>query len=771
MESRRRKHRQNSRKKWFAMFIMTALLGVMIFCSGCGATSRGKESHSGGKQELVVEHEAYQPTFYAVEDLEKVSAAALAQDALYYPVNAQEDDGTESVAIHRMELETMSSSLFYEVDLQSTQMSVHKLAVTEDGDLVVLLREASENRYELWEITAAGKQTKQYDITETLRSGRAGQEAYVQDLAVDAAGNYYLYVTGAKQAILILDERAMLRQEIRCEGMGGSLLRDASGQVIFIENRTAIDGWQNVLCYLSPDSAEAREQVGPANLIWSNVTTAAGEQELLFSGGDDLYRYDTVTGVCTEIFYWLDANIAASSLSKMTALEDGRLAVLIRDVASVSSRGTELVILQEKSSDSANENAAGKTEGEGQVSGTEKLSEAAASGTAEEGPVILTLGVVESDIFLDDWIVQYNRSHEDVQIKVKIYGEGDAAMAVTQLNADLVSGNAPDLFDFAGFDLNLYAAKGALVDLNPYLASDDDLEEEDFLPGILAMNTIDGGLYGLTPGFRLETIGGPVSKVGQPEDWTVEKVSALMETMPEDCSLFGYLSPTGVLRYMLSLCMEDYIDWESGTCSFDSAEFVKLLELASQVEAYQGTESDYELIRQGRMWSMTGWFGDVGDFLLIRALYGEEVAFVGIPSAEGGKSIIDPMRTFGITVCCQQPEAAWDFVSSLMSEEYQRSVRFELPARGDVFVDIIASYPKSSYSGPDYSIEIPAPTQEDIDDFCEMMERACGMPGFNRFIWEIVSQEAAAYFAGDKTAQEAADLIQNRVSLYVSENK
>ncbi|MBP3702082.1 MAG: hypothetical protein J6I64_09340 [Lachnospiraceae bacterium] len=63
------------------------------------------------------------------------------------------------------------------------------------------------------------------------------------------------------------------------------------------------------------------------------------------------------------------------------------------------------------------------------------------------------------------------------------------------------------------------------------------------------------------------------------------------------------------------------------------------------------------------------------------------------------------------------------------------------------------------------------PTEEEIDDFYEMLKNACGMSGFNDFIWNIVSEESGAYFAGDKTAREVADLIQNRVSLYVSENR
>ena len=36
---------------------------------------------------------------------------------------------------------------------------------------------------------------------------------------------------------------------------------------------------------------------------------------------------------------------------------------------------------------------------------------------------------------------------------------------------------------------------------------------------------------------------------------------------------------------------------------------------------------------------------------------------------------------------------------------------------------------------------------------------------------EIAVSAAGAYFAGDKTLDEAAELIQNRASLYVSEQK
>ena len=40
---------------------------------------------------------------------------------------------------------------------------------------------------------------------------------------------------------------------------------------------------------------------------------------------------------------------------------------------------------------------------------------------------------------------------------------------------------------------------------------------------------------------------------------------------------------------------------------------------------------------------------------------------------------------------------------------------------------------------------------------------------YNQSILEIISDEADAYFNGEKTAEQTASLIQSRVSLYVAE--
>ncbi len=56
------------------------------------------------------------------------------------------------------------------------------------------------------------------------------------------------------------------------------------------------------------------------------------------------------------------------------------------------------------------------------------------------------------------------------------------------------------------------------------------------------------------------------------------------------------------------------------------------------------------------------------------------------------------------------------------------------------------------------------------DEFIELMDIA--VPGSVYYeIFDIVYEESGAYFAGDKTEQEVAHIIQSRVQLYLDEKK
>lgn len=74
-------------------------------------------------------------------------------------------------------------------------------------------------------------------------------------------------------------------------------------------------------------------------------------------------------------------------------------------------------------------------------------------------------------------------------------------------------------------------------------------------------------------------------------------------------------------------------------------------------------------------------------------------------------------------------------------------------------------------SWDDFSIELYAVTQEQADGIIALINSVTSAMVYDSSITNIVSEEAAAYFAGGQTLDAAARNVQSRVSLYVSEQK
>ena len=62
-------------------------------------------------------------------------------------------------------------------------------------------------------------------------------------------------------------------------------------------------------------------------------------------------------------------------------------------------------------------------------------------------------------------------------------------------------------------------------------------------------------------------------------------------------------------------------------------------------------------------------------------------------------------------------------------------------------------------------------TQEQVDYFMNIINSVDGSYNYDDELVTVVSEEAAAFFAGQKSAEEVAKLIQSRVQIYVNEQR
>ena len=61
-------------------------------------------------------------------------------------------------------------------------------------------------------------------------------------------------------------------------------------------------------------------------------------------------------------------------------------------------------------------------------------------------------------------------------------------------------------------------------------------------------------------------------------------------------------------------------------------------------------------------------------------------------------------------------------------------------------------------------------TQADCDRVVEFLKSADHVYNYDRNIISILEEECSAYFEGQKSVKEVADIIQSRIHIYVNEN-
>ena len=523
---------------------------------------------------------------------------------------------------------------------------------------------------------------------------------------------------------------------------------------------------------LSPVEFESRSVGESVCDFPSSVSMApGGENRVLYHDRSDVYVYDLQTKETQKLFNWIDCDINGDSVTAFGALSDGRIAVAYEDFET----GEEGVAL---------------------------LTDTPAEQVVQKEQIVV--GVMFPDSSFSAAVVQFNKSNDRYHVSVRQYadynadGENYYEAGLTRLNADLVSDSCPDILSLSSLNWEQLAAKGLFEDLSPYLEQGGKLDRNDMLENILEAYTYDGKLIAIPDSFMVESIVGSASQVGQEPGWTLEDMIAFADAHPE-ADLFDTTTREGVLRYCLNLTMDDFVDWESGKCSFDGEEFRNLLNFVKDFpESYEYDEdapSEPERIQAGEVLLTTVNFSDFEDIQLYREMFGGDITCIGYPNSDGSSgSILYPMNLYAITSKSDQKEGAWDFLEYFLTREdtgiswgfpNSRSEletmaaeaveqKYVLDENGDPMLDdqgnpiLEGGSHGVGYGNWWYYYRIP--TQDEVDMMLALIESAVPGTYVNDQIMSLILEEAGAFFQGQKSVEDVTSVIQSRVGNYVSEN-
>ena len=274
--------------------------------------------------------------------------------------------------------------------------------------------------------------------------------------------------------------------------------------------------------------------------------------------------------------------------------------------------------------------------------------------------------------------------------------------------------------------------------------------------------------------------------------------------LPEGATVFNkYYTQAEMLQCCVAMNADSFMNWQDGTCNFDSDEFRALLEFVKPFPAEydwqsdsEEYESDYSRLKNGKQLLYPTSLYSFDDLYYTFAALNNDARFVGFPREDGSTgNAFNSDATLCITTTCRDKAGAWAFIRSTLEEDFQKSLwnfpilrsafeanakeamtqEYETDADGNQILDENGNPIPISTGGMSYGdepvIELYAVTQEQYDAVMAVIDSTTSFVDYDQNVLNIISDEAAGYLAGSKTVEEASKLIQSRVSLYIQEQK
>ncbi len=415
---------------------------------------------------------------------------------------------------------------------------------------------------------------------------------------------------------------------------------------------------------------------------------------------------------------------------------------------------------------------------------------------------VLTLGgfSINSDVRED--VVEFNRSNPEYKIILKDYsqdmfkdGNTDYMQALkdvtARMNNDITSGNMPDILVGSNqLDLANYAAKGLFADISQMLADDEELDEANYMPNVIEAYKVDGKLYYIIPRFYVETFLTHADVVGKRDSLTIAELQQLMQER-KDSIVFEYINQEQFMSLLMLYNGSDFVDPASGTCNFNSPEFISLLEFAKtlpkEINYEEGGQEDYySRYVSGRYLTCQYSISSFNNMsYTLNGMFDGKANYTGFPNLNGSTSVLNYYELYAISDKSSNKDGAWQFLRQYLTKEAQEELNYGLPIMTSVFEEKSkdcmnrpywinengekVEYDDYFYVNGEEKI-LPPLSQTQYEELVQFVKSVNKVTYNNPDILNLVTEDAAAFFSGQKSAEEVAAIMQSRVQIFVDEN-
>lgn len=571
--------------------------------------------------------------------------------------------------------------------------------------------------------------------------------------------------------LLALDNNKALIGNHECEPQ--TYLIDSNANVIdtpdTVVRGMGVRAWVNDKLYVQ--TADGLAELNRDTLTFGNPVEEIYNQPAVYSSScghflttidNVFYSVDAATGKKTEIFEWMDVALALSRLYGTKGLENEN-----GDYYHYTDRITKITKAELPVKQTLILACLGDTNSYGYPK--------------EDGSFFAPSNktYICSDSLMDA-IIRFNNSDPDYKIEVKpyIYSSDDER---TRLLIELATGKEVDILDTSLLPDD--AADGSiLVDMLPYLDADADISRDDFIPGIFADMTKNGGLYEYIDRYNVITITARDSFVDG-QSWTVSDIQQILAQHPE---LRIENSADKLSYYFAWAASAEFMDYAAGSCSFTGEAFLQWIVLIKQLCQ---TDYDWEsdpYLGEYAFYIDTQFPANIGD--MSRCYANGEYTAVGFPNATGtgsyfmrygaptaygtwsympnGEQSFGAVSSVGIMASSANIDGAWRFIKTFMSGAENAALSSGIPAQKACFERAVENELAREQSDAAWVEEFD---ESDGEQIRSIVYNTAKCVSNNDTVTGILKSALDAYIGGVYSAEETSAQLQSRLSIYLAE--
>lgn len=753
-------------KRWSCFFMRIIIPFLLFFLTGCGAGNGAEDAEANAESNMPQTYYRIQET--AIPDPDTALAEELTGNGWVRELDMQlaegrlyrlaqtwgTVDGVEQTTGYYLQIleepysawenDSIPSKLWDDtLEYEGWQYQPEKIAAVTEEEIYLVVQKIELTGGQLQQVPYLGSlrlwRNEEAEESEGTLIGVLPNEVKEENLFRSRDGIWYSYRTSGSK-ISILDEMLQVKEGRRVDGKIDGLL-DGSGD----------DG---ILWYGSREDSFG---------IWTTDNTAAFSGVIqntdsyylvTESGNGSFYGTDTKgiwkAAADTEpvrICSFFENGYILDEVQAIRVLDEDRMELLVR------LDGSEVLLRMEKQE------------------GVQ----------AEKEEIVLALG--DENPLLMDYVSKFNRRSETYRVTVRLHEANETGQEfIDKLQMELAAGRGPDLLMNGQIDAAAMARNGYLQELTDIFDDGDG-----FWAAAMECGKIDGVTYGIPYAGQLFFSTYSQKLTGGRESWTIREFMQAVKASDAEILQYG-LSGADIVFYYGLLDNEnaELIDWANGESHLTEDLFLEILAFAYRY-ADRGQipqEEVGEALREGRIAAVGSVCLELSELNYREACFEGEPANIGFPRSEGNGIYVTPNMLY-VNAGSKVKDGAYEFLRFLVSEEGQRRYVERnrsgggaslMPIRLDILEEMTALEMRkagetTARSATGVLFVKDGFTQAQKERFDWLLERAEPGNWHAAEIMSIVYEELEPYFAGQRTAAEAAANLDNRVQLYMDERK